>query len=112
MHIVGTAYRAEFGATRTPPIDPLTWVVPATVDLTIEYDEGTPLGTATLTRDAQGTITVDVANVGDQYRRWLRIRPYLSVQVVGNVVTCVGALTSSLNQDPDLTPWTELAQVS
>lgn len=107
MHITGTAYRGAYGASQG--LDPTTWIVPTTpVDMTVSLDDGSPIGTATLTQDTDGTITAD-AEIDDIYRRWTTTRPYLAVQLNGgtpDTVLYAGIVRTS--NDPDLPPWTEI----
>jgi hypothetical protein len=107
VHITGTAYRGEFGVSQG--IDPIIWIVPTTpVDLTVSLDDGSPIGTATLTQAADGTITVD-AQVDEVYRRWTHTRAYLAVELDGgdpDTVLFAGIVIDT--EDPDLPPWTEV----
>lgn len=107
MHITGIAYRGAFGVEQD--VDPTTWIVPTDpVDMTVSLDDGTPIGTATLTQDTDGTINVD-SEIDDVYRRWTRTRPFLAVDLDGgdpSTVLYVGIVAESI--DPDLPGWTEV----
>lgn len=107
MHIQGTAYRGAWGVSQS--LDPTTFIVPTDpVDMTVSLDDGTPIGTATLTQDTDGTITAD-CEIDDVYRRWTRTRPFLSVALDdGNPQTVLYAGIVAASDDPDLPEWTEV----
>jgi len=107
VHITGTGYRAAYAISQGA--DPTTWVVPTSpVDMTVSLDDGTPIGTATLTQETDGTITVD-SEIDEVYRRWTRTRPYLAVEMdEGTPNTALFAGIVDASDDPDLPPWTEV----
>lgn len=107
MHITGTAYRGDYGTSQG--IDTSTWIIPTDpVDMTVSLDDGSPIGTATVTRETNGDITID-AEIDDVYRRWTRTRPYLALDLDGgdpDTILFAGVVVDT--EDPDLPPWTEV----
>src|SRR5882762_8719500 len=107
MHIIGTAYRAAYAISLG--MDPTTWIIPENpVDMRVSLDSETPIGTANLTRDSDGTIECD-AEIDEVYRRWTRARTFLDIKFDEGrppAILYVGVV--STNADPDLLPWTEV----
>lgn len=107
MNITGTAYRGAYGVEQG--VDPTTWIVPTDpVDMTVSLDDGSPIGTASLTQEQDGTITLS-ADIDEAYRHWVTRRPYLAVYLDGgdpNTVLYAGVVSASV--DPDLPGWTEV----
>lgn len=104
MEIQGTAYWAAYAISQG--YDPTTWTVPATVPVYVENDSNTQIGTATLTQQPDGTITLD-AVIQSQYVRWARVRPYAVAALDGGspeTVTAVGIWETA--PDPALPQYT------
>lgn len=75
-----------------------TSTFPLDTDLTLEYDHGTPIGTANLVQDGD-TITV-TGTYEPNYERWVRNRPVMAVEVVDGEVVCAGVFPMAEAPDP------------
>lgn len=105
MQITGIAYRAAYGS--TVGVDTAAWVLPASVPMTVELDLGNPIGTATLSLDAENNL-VAVCTINEQFRRWTFTRPFLAVGLDDGTprsVTCIGL--SPATDDPGQPGWVE-----
>jgi hypothetical protein len=104
VHITGTAYRGAWGVSQG--VDPTTFVVAANAPLQIGTEVLDP--SANLTQDTDGTVNVD-STFDDSYRRWTRIRPYLTaVWDNGSPNTLVAIEMVTAVDDPDQPEWTEV----
>lgn len=105
MQITGIAYRAAYGS--TVGVDTTSWVLPASVPMTVELDLGNPIGTATLSLDAENNL-VAVCDIGERFRRWTFTRPFLAVGLDNSnpqAVTCIGL--SPATDDAGQPGWVE-----